>query len=108
MNRIGRERAGALLYGVSLLVLLWRVPNSVALIWVALAVSGIVLLLRRGSSFARLGLTLMMLVLFVGAAGMAIAFEDFSLLPVSVLQIVAVAMLDRSSQRSDFGTPSTL
>ena len=108
MNRIGRDHAGALLYGVSLLVLLWQVPNIIALFWAALAVSGIVPLVRRGSSFARLGLTLMMLVLFVVAVGMAIAFEDYSLLPVSVLQIVAVAMLDRSLQKRDFGTPSTL
>ena len=109
MNRIGRDHAGALLYGVSLLVLLWREPDIVALFWVVLAVAGIVLLLvRRGSNLARLGLTLMMLVLFIGAAGIALAFGDYSLLPVSVLQIAAVAILDRSSQPRDFATPSTL
>lgn len=108
MPRIGRDHAGAVLYGLSLLVLLWRMSNIIALFWAALAVSGIVPLVLRGSSFARLALTLMMLVLFAGAVGTAIAFEDYSLLPVSVLQIVAVAMLDRSLQRRDFGTPSTL
>ena len=108
MNRIGRDHVGALLYGVSLLVLLWRESNIIALFWAVLAVAGIVPLVLRGSSFARLGLTLMMLVLFMGAAGSAIAFEDYSLLPVSVLQIVAVALLDRSLQRRDFGRPSTL
>jgi signal transduction histidine kinase len=108
MNRIGRDQAGALIYGVSLLVLLWRAPNIISLFWVALAISGLVPLVRRGSSFARLGLTLMMLVLFVGAAGTAMAFEDYSLLPVSVLQIIAIAILDRSRERSEAGAPSTL
>jgi hypothetical protein len=108
MTRIGRDQAGALVYSVSLLVLLWREPNIIALFWVVLATSGLVPLVWRGSSFARLGLTLMMLVLFVGAAGTAIAFEDYSLLTVSVLQIIAIAILDRSRQRSDLGAPSTL
>ncbi len=100
MPRPWQPYVGAGLFAASLAVLAATAPNIVAIACVAGGGAALLLFWFTHSRFALTLMTLLMLAISGCALLAALILHDFALLPVGVVQIVAILLLESSEGRS--------